>query len=243
MTVAKYVRNSKNSKLGNLPVDSTYASIKATCPSSCELKDNGCYATLSYVNIVVNKLDKESVGLSTLEAARQEAKAIDQSYNGGKVPYNRCLRLHVSGDSRTVKGSALINSAVGRWKKRGGLDCWSYTHAWREVKRNVWKHVSMLASVATVQDAIKAREQGYAPAIVVAEFDSPKAFTIPGSNIKFIPCPAQTSPGGKEIGCTECRLCFNADRLYENNFGIAFAAHGVQQNKIKRKLIVLNNKE
>lgn len=236
MTVAKYVSNSQNSKLGTKLVDTTYASINATCPNSCELKYNGCYASLSFVGIQVAQLDKLSVGVSALEAARQEARAIDESYNGGNVPYLRDMRLHVSGDSRTVKGSKLINSSVGRWKKRGGGDCWSYSHAWRNVPRSVWSHVSMLASISKPEEAVEARKQGYAPAIVVSEFASPKAFTVPGSDVKYIPCPAQTSPGGKDIGCTECRLCFNADRLYENNFGIAFEAHGVKKNAIKRRL-------
>jgi hypothetical protein len=236
MTAAKYVSNSKNSKLGNKPVDTTYASINATCPNSCELKNNGCYASLSFVAIQVAKLDKSSIGVSAVEAARHEARAIDESYGGGKVPSLRDMRLHVSGDSRTIKGSKLINSSVGRWKKRGGGDCWSYSHAWRNVPRSVWSHVSMLASISKPEEAVEARKQGYAPAIVVSEFSSPKAFTVPGSDVKYIPCPAQTSPGGKDIGCTECRLCFNADRLYEKNIGIAFEAHGVKKNDIKRRL-------
>ena len=125
-------------------------------------------------------------------------------------------------------------------KKRGGGDCWTYTHAWMNVHRDTWSHVSVLASIDKPEDAVEARKQGYAPAIVVSEFSSPKAFTLPGSDVKYIPCPAQTSPGGKEIGCTECRLCFNADRLYENNFGIAFEAHGVRKNNVKRRLQLIN---
>ena len=241
MSVAKYVSNSQNTKLGNRPVDSTYVSIKGSCPTSCQLKNgNGCYAENSYVGFIVRRLDADAVGLTALQVARQEAQAIDQSYNGKNVPLGRDMRLHVSGDSRTVKGTKLINSSVGRWKKRGGGDCWTYTHAWMNVHRSTWSHVSVLASIDKPEDAVEARKQGYAPAIVVSEFSSPKAFTLPGSDVKYIPCPAQTSPGGKEIGCTECRLCFNADRLYENNFGIAFEAHGVRKNNVKRRLQLIN---
>jgi hypothetical protein len=239
MTVAKYVSNSQNSKLGKRPVDGTYASIKVTCPNSCKLKDDGCYAKLSFVGMVVNKLDKMADNISAMEAARQEVNAIDNSYNGKKVPLGRDMRLHIAGDSRTVKGSKLINSSVGRWKKRGGGDCWSYSHAWRNVRRSVWSHVSMLASIDKPEEATHARAQGYAPAIVVGEFASPKAFMLPGSDVKYIPCPAQTQPGGKDIGCTECRLCFNADRLFEKNLGIAFAAHGVRKEQIKKRLQVI----
>ncbi len=109
MTVVKYVSKSQNSKLGNRPVDSTYAPIAATCPNSCSLKGNGCYAENSHVGIIVSRLNRASMGMSALQVAREEAKAIDQAYDGGSVPLGRDMRLHVSGDSRTIKGSRLIN--------------------------------------------------------------------------------------------------------------------------------------
>lgn len=240
MNGAIYVENSENSKIsGSERVDSTYASIEATCPSSCSLKNDGCYAQLSFVGITSSRLNKEAVDSTALEVARAESKAIDNAYKGKHIPYATNLRIHVAGDSRTIKGSKLINSAVGRWKKRGGTNCWSYTHAWMNVHRSIWSNVSMLASVANVKEAELAREKGYAPAIIVGEFTNSKAFTLPGSDIKFIPCPAQTQPGGKQIGCSDCKLCFNADRLFRDNFGIAFAAHGVRKNNIKRQLNVV----
>lgn len=237
MNGVTYVVKSGNTKImGSKPVDATYASIKKTCPSSCSLSNgNGCYAELSFVGMIVSRLNKEAVDSSALDVARAEAKAIDMSYNGGSVPESRAMRLHVAGDSKTVAGSKLINSAVGRWKKHDGGDCWSYTHAWKTVHRSSWHHVSMLASVSNVSEVKAARLQGYAPAIVVDHHDSPKAFTIDGSDVKWIPCPAQT----KEVGCSDCRLCFNANRLYEDGFGIAFAAHGVKQNHVKKHLNVL----
>lgn len=231
-----YVSNSGNTKImGSKKVDATYSSIEVTCPSSCELKNTGCYAQTSYVGMQNARLNKEASNLSPLQVARAEAKAIDNSYSGGNVPTGRDMRLHVAGDSRTVTGSRVINKAVGRWKQRGGGDCWSYTHAWRNVSRDEWDNVSMLASVDSVSEISEAREQGYAPAIVVPEFNSDKAFNLDGTDTKFIPCPAQT----REVGCTDCRLCFNADRLFHKNMGIAFAAHGVRKNAIKKRLNVI----
>lgn len=240
MNGAIYVKNSQNSKIsGSERTDSTYASIKATCPSTCSLKNNGCYAELSFVGKTVNRLNKEADSFSALQVAKAEANAIDNAYNGNRIPANTNLRIHVSGDSRTVKGSKLINSAVGRWRRRGGSNCWSYTHAWMNVPRSIWSHVSILASVANVTEANLARQKGYAPAIIVSEFTNTKAFKLPGSDIKFIPCPAQTKPAGKQIGCSDCKLCFNADRLFRDNFGIAFEAHGVRKNIVKRQLNVI----
>jgi hypothetical protein len=145
------------------------------------------------------------------------------------------MRLHVAGDSRTLAGTRVINKAVGRWKTRGGGDCWSYTHAWQHVPREEWSNVSMLASVSNTAEVAEAKERGYAPAIVVPEHPSEKAYKLEGSDVKWIPCPAQT----RGVGCSDCRLCFNADRLFEGGFGISFAVHGIRKDNLKRHLTVV----
>lgn len=236
MNGAIYVSDSGNRKIiGSKKADATYTSIKTSCPTSCPLMGEGCYAELGYVGITSHRLDAEAKGNSPLDTARAEAKAIDNSYDGGDVPKGRDMRLHVAGDSRTIMGTRVINKAVARWKQRGGGDCWSYTHAWEHVAREEWSHVSILASVSNTGEVGAARKQGYAPAIVVPEHPSEKAFQLDGCDTKWIPCPAQT----RGVGCTDCRLCFNADRLHDNNFGIAFAVHGVMKDKMKRHLNVV----
>jgi len=123
-----YVANSHNSKIDDAhKVDATYVSIKASCPASCTLRNAGCYAQNSYVGVINARLEKQAKNLSAYRIALEEAKAIDNAYGGKKIPENRNLRLHVSGDSTTIKGTKAINDAVGRWKKRGGGHCWSYT--------------------------------------------------------------------------------------------------------------------
>lgn len=233
---ARYVSDSGNTKIGgSKKIDATYVSIDASCPTTCSLKGESCYAQTSFVGMHGKKLDKEAKGFSPLVVAQEEASAIRQSYKGKKVPQSRALRLHVAGDSRTVKGTRLINKAVGNWKSRGGGACWSYTHAWKAVARKEWSNVSILASINSIDEVIAARKQGYAPTLVVAEHPSEKAYTLPGSDVKWIPCPNQT----KEVGCSDCQLCFNANRLFEGNYGITFAAHGINKGKIKRRLTVV----
>lgn len=238
MNGAIYVSDSGNTKImGSKKVDATYASIESSCPSSCSLKEKGCYAQLSFVGMQVRRLDREADGTSALQVARAEAKAIDDSYRGGDVPKGRDLRIHVAGDSRTIAGTKLINNAIGRWKKRGGGSAWSYTHCWKSIPRAEWNNVSILASVASIDEVAEARQQGYAPAIVVPEHTTDKAYLLEGSDVKWIPCPAQT----RDVGCSDCRLCFNADRLYNTNMGISFAAHGIKKNEIKRHLTVVKD--
>ncbi len=236
MNGAIYVVDSENSKIsGNSKVDATYVSIQSSCSRSCPFFDAGCYGQLSRVGLVTNRLNNESKNYSPLQVARAEAKAIDNAYNGGDIPSGRNLRLHVAGDSRTITGSRIINNAIGRWIKRGGNKCWSYTHSWKHVPRSEWNHVSMLASVSNVEEANEARSLGYACVIVVAEHKNHKSFSLDGSDTKWIPCPSQV----KDVSCMECGLCFDADVLYKRGKGIAFAAHGVKKNEVKRRLPLL----
>ena len=233
----KYVYKSSNRKIssGKTQVDCTYAPIKQTCPDTCKLKNNGCYAALSFVGIINKKLENSSQDLSKIDCARAEAKAIDNSYDKKVVP-PVFLRLHVSGESQTIKGSKLINSAVKRWKKRGGKQAWSYTHCWKKVPRETWSNVSMLASIDDYKDIPLAIERGYVPAIVVGEFPKLKKFEIKDSPIEFLPCPAQIK---EDVSCDTCKLCLNDGLLKKLNVGIAFAAHSVQANKIKKRLNVI----
>lgn len=236
MSSAIYVSESGNSKInGSRKVDATYASIEATCPKTCPFKGEGCYAQTGYVAITTHRLDKRAGDSTAYQVAKEEADAINNSYNGGPVPSGRDLRIHVSGDCRGIKSAQVIAKAVDGWKKRGGNQAWSFTHAWKNVPRSAWGSVSVLASVESVADVKAAKAQGYAPAIVVPEHPSDKAFYLKGSKTKFIPCPAQT----RNVGCTDCRLCFNADGLLARNAGIAFAAHGAGAAKAKRRLAVI----
>jgi hypothetical protein len=236
MNGAKYVSNSGNTKImGSAKIDATYLSILVTCPETCLLKKNGCYADNYPLGLHVHRLNDEAVNLSPIQVARAEAFVIDNSYNAGPVPTGRALRMHVSGESRTITGSRIINAAVGRWKARGGGIAFSYTHAWDHVTKEHWTNVSMLASVDSLDQVEYARQNGYAPAIVVAEHKSDKAYRMDGCSTKWIPCPAQVN----KVGCVDCKICLNADRLYHNDMGVAFAAHGIKTESIKKRLQVL----
>lgn len=230
-----YTKYSKNSKLSKKEkVDCTYVSIEKTCPNSCPMKkDRTCYASIGFVGIHEKRSTKYSKKLTPYMLAGQEAKKIIKNSN----TKSKFLRLHVSGDSITKKGTELIADACELWINKTKGKVWSYTHAWEKVSRSKWGKVSILASVDTIDQANKAFELKYTPAIIVPKFESKKAFYLKGSDIKWIPCPAQTH---EEISCTDCKLCLNSDKLLSLKCGIAFEAHGVTKEKIKRRLNVIN---
>lgn len=241
MKHAIFVAESNNHKIQSRDggkVAATYASIEGSCPRTCELyKDKSCYAMNGHVLFTLRRF-ADAKGVRPEQVAREEAGAIDGAFKGGRVPQDgarggRDLRLHVSGDARTPGAARLLAGAVARWFARGGGSVWAYTHAHKSVPREAWGPTSVLASVDRLEDVPAARAQGYAPARYVAEFPSEKAWEEGGT--KWIPCPAQS----REVGCADCRLCFNADALFKRNAGIAFSAHGARKNALKKRLTVL----
>lgn len=215
------VLNSSNAKIGNIAA--TYLPIKSTCPNTCALKDNGCYAQLGNVYFQVNRLERLTEGKKAYDIVRAETREIIAK---GKLANGKTLRLHVSGDARTDKSAKLLSKAEKSWDGQ----VYTYTHAWRSVSRKSWGNVSVLASCESIADAKRALKKGYAPSLVVKEHKGAKAYVQDG--LKIIPCPSQT----KDITCEKCNLCMNDKMLRDQKAAIGFAVHGAG---VKRALKVI----
>lgn len=219
-------------------VSTTDVSIAATCSAACPFKGSGCFAEAGFTRFTARKLDEAARGLTVEQVIAEEVRLIDGAFDAGRVPQDgarggRDLRLHVGGDVGSALGTQLLAGAAVRWRDRGGGAVWSFTHTWREMPRETWGSISVLASVEQPEDIQNARVAGYAAAIVVDEFPSDKAFFLPGSNTRIVPCPAETR--GKT--CVECRLCLDADKLASRNVAIAFEAHGPMARRVREALV------
>lgn len=188
-----------------------------TCPIASE-----CYARQGRVGLHAGKIARAYPDESA--AVREEARAIRED-----LPRATPLRLHVSGDTRRGWDAAILASAC---RSRIG-PTWTYTHFWRRVARRTWRGVSTLASMESPADAPAAREQGYAPALVVARYPAgSRPWQAHGTT--WIPCPA-TLPDSKRQ-CTDCKLCWKADALFDKGLGIAFEAHSGKARALKARL-------
>jgi len=221
VTVAIAVERAQVSKLGKDLVSATYVS-KASCPTACALNNgNGCYADYGRVALTTTRLGRDSE-TDPLAIAHDEASAIDGLT--GQLP----LRLHVVGDCATCDAARAVSAAAGRHRAKFGRPVWTYTHAWRDVPRDAWGDVSVLASCETELDVIDARERGYATAIVTDEHPADgRAYASAGGIT--IPCPEQT----RARVCASCRLCWDDQALRARNATIAFAVHGSGIRKAK----------
>lgn len=219
--LATATSSSRNKKIGDCAV--TYAA-QASCPASCAFKGGGgCYAENGRIFAGVTKpLNETAAALhaSPLDVARAEAEAIDALTVVGGRP----LRLHTVGDCPDDECARIVSAAAERYMERGGGQVWAYTHAWRDVDRDSWGKVSVLASCETDADLTEAWARGYAGSIVVEEFPGRKRYALDGPGAwKIIPCPAQMTEGA---ACSSCRLCFDENRLYWAGLVIGFAVHG-----------------
>jgi hypothetical protein len=213
---------SNNAKIGAM--SATYATQR-TCPATCPLRDNGCYAESGFVGITTRRLNRAAKRLRkavAFNAAKQEAQAIDAL--SGAYP----LRLHIVGDCTTNRDAQLLSKAATRYTKRGGCRVYTYTHSWRTIRRKSWGVINVLASCETLAQVKEAHKLGYAASLVVAEHRQEKLYKLGG--VRLLPCPAQT----KHITCSECRLCMNDEYLHKSKTVIAFAAHGANANKAKQ---------
>ena len=217
MKAVTAVEVSKNAKTGL--VSATYSS-QDSCPKSCPLRGAGCYAEQGKAGITTRRVN-QGVSKTPLAIAREEAAAID-TLTGALD-----LRVHVVGDCKTPAAAKLVAAAMARHRRKMGRRAWTYTHAWREVPRKAWLGESVLASCETPDQVKEANARGYAAAIVVAKFESEKAYSSQG--LRIIPCPNQTSRG---LTCLECGICMNAGSLAQRGFTVGFEAHGASKGKI-----------
>lgn len=224
--VSRYfgIMHSGNAKVGD--VAATYAPIAQTCPVSCPLRDNGCYAKSGNVGFTVNRLERTLAGLNGDTCAVLEGDEI--AHMARYAPANHAMRIHVSGDATTDFRARQMARGAKVWP--GPI--WSYTHAWADVDRQSWGRVSVLASCESIAQVVAARKRGYAAALVVAEHPKDgRAYRTP-EGVKVIPCPSQT----RDVKCTDCRLCWHDTILTGQNACISFAAHGATR---KRTLAVI----
>lgn len=210
--------SSANRKIGNIAC--TYLPIQKTCPETCTLKDNGCYAQVGYVGFHMRRLETKTSSMKAYDIIRKEAREI---MSLGPSANGKPLRLHISGDAKTTKTANLLREASKKWNGK----VFTYTHAWRTVPRNAWGNISVLASVENLSQAKEAIDHGYTPAVTVSHHPvNGKAYQKDG--VKVIPCPQQT----KAVTCNKCKLCMNDSMLYQQNAVIAFAAHGLRKKRI-----------
>jgi hypothetical protein len=212
-------KKSSNKKTGPIAVSTT---SKDSCPSTCPLKGNGCYADSGPLRLHWDKVSDGPRGVN-LQTFIDQLKTL---------PDGTCFRLNQAGDLPHYSGfidyKALeqITNACAERK----LIAWSYTHHRVDNMHNLEVIQKANADGLTVnvsahsqQHAAECHKQGLPAVCIVPKNESRKNWEHDG--VKFLVCPAQWS----DKNCAECKLCSVADR----SCVVAFKAHGTQAKKVE----------
>jgi hypothetical protein len=227
------VEQSENAKLGR--ISATYAP-QQTCPSTCPLINNGCYAERGLVGIITRRLNRTAratkKGLAKLRIllAEQEAEKI-RNLSG-----KNNLRVHVVGDCATPTAAKIIGRAMVRHEtRRWGQAAWTYTHAWRKIPLAAWQGARVLASCQTPAEVKQALAKGYAAALITPVHPTNKVYQYGGLNI--LPCPAQFKTDGKRtVTCEDCTICQNPAMLRARNLVLGFQPDGTTRGRVLRMI-------
>lgn len=183
---------SNNRKTG--PMAAIYREVGATCPSSCPLLNNGCYAQR---------------GRAAFHAKRGGTKTFSFAELIESMPTNT-VRLNVTGDFLTPDGTpdiTYLEALKAAAKKNPRVTFYGYTHAWRilaDYVKDMPKNVTILASVNSKDEGQEAEALGWRYARVT---DKPDL-----TNGKEVYCPVDKAKKNKAkptTTCIRCRMCFD----------------------------------
>lgn len=214
---------SGNSKTGAIPVSTTSAD---SCPNSCPLKGNGCYAASGKVAIHWNKINNGERG-TDFKTFLSKVK---------ELPKRTLFRLNQAGDlagfNDTIDFSMLKELIVASKHLR----TFTYTHYdvlnnkenFDAVKYANEKGLVVNLSGNNVNHADELMSLGIGPVVTILSENAPKVSYTPSGN-KVVVCPAQTVD---KMTCQRCELCQVKDRSYI----IGFRAHGNGKKKVEKML-------
>ena len=213
----KYSLSLGNKKTGAMLL---VRSPRATCPDSCGLKKEGCYAYNFPLVLHWAKQDTTGVDFSTVLYAIRS------------LPRDSIWRLFEAGDfepspenPELISDSQVLSLLSANRGKKG----FGYTHYPVLPNLEVLQlmnssGLTINVSADTVEQAKLYFELGLPTVLVVAE-NHPKDSVVDG--MRVVVCPNQSTVA--KPTCLQCQLCQVVDRDYV----IGFRAHGTKKRKIK----------
>lgn len=216
-------KKSSNIKTGPIAVSTT---SRDSCPTSCPLKGNGCYAESGPLLLHWDKVSNGSRGVDI-------TGFIDELRT---LPEGSCFRHNQAGDLPHLSGFInykeleAITSACAERK----LIAWTYTHHKLDNSHNIEviqkanrDGLTVNVSAHSQQHAVDVYRKGLPAVCIVPKDTQVNSWCTDG--VKFVVCPAQTKANKT---CAECKLCANANRACI----VAFKAHGTQAKKAEQTI-------
>jgi hypothetical protein len=194
---------SSNAKTG--PLATTYRE-QSSCPTTCPLMGNGCYASGRIFGIPRKYGSADNVAVLALITSLKPGQG---------------LRLNVSGDFLGLDGEPDVDyiDACNRVAtERPDVKIIAYTHAWRTLTPSMFAF-GVNASCESAAEVAEARAAGWGTVMV----NGPVGETIDGSRV--VRCPAEYRD---DTTCASCMLCAKTPGL---DTTVSFTAHGAGKAK------------
>lgn len=223
---------SRNVKTGPMPV---MTSSRATCPSSCPLKEKGCYAMTGPLKLHWDMVTRGERGTDLDEAL----KPIRKLNRGALWRYGQAGDLPGEGD--VIDHAAMRKIALANRGKRAIV----FTH-----KPPTSDNLAILREVAVTGLNVNLSADNLAEADELAELNMP-VVTVLNSEYgrraeetlseyrKRLKTLTRTTPSGRKIAvcpatyadvsCTECGVCADGKR---KGVIVGFPAHGTQKKQV-----------
>lgn len=210
---------STNAKTGPIPVST---STMASCPDSCSLRDNGCYASSGPLALHWRKVTNGERGTSWSEFCAS-VKAF---------PDSQLWRHNQAGDLPHIDGK--IDATLMRQliKANSGRRGFTYTHHnvnipgnKRIILESNLKGFTINLSAESLHDADRLSDMDIGPVVTLLPINAPKITYTPKGR-KVITCPATYR---EDTSCASCQLCQRQNRSI-----IGFPVHGTGKAKANK---------
>lgn len=210
-------RISWNSKTGPIPV---ITSSRSTCPTSCPLKENGCYSEYGPMKLHWDKVSEGKRG-GTLEELCAQIKSLPEHQlwrygQAGDLP----------GDGVRIDFEGLLQLVSANKGRKG----FGYTHYDPTLPGNARAvHIAntegftINLSANSLEHADELVDLGVGPVVVILPADATSSTCTPKGRMVAI-CPASA---GANITCATCAICAHPTRKAI----IGFPAHGTGKKK------------
>ena len=207
-----FIRVSANSKTGHIPVTT---SSKSTCPPSCPLKKNGCYAEAGHLSM---HWHQTSIG-------NRGGTLGDLCASIRKLPRHQLWRWAQAGDLPGNDGLVDEAELAQLVKANTGRLGFGFTHYDMALGNNAAavKHANdngftLNLSADTLAHADELADLNIAPVACVLPIGTTKPMRTPAGRLVAI-CPAATHDDRQ---CANCAICQHTERKAI----IGFPAHG-----------------
>lgn len=217
---------SSNVKTGPIPVST---SSRDTCPVSCSLKKNGCYADSGPLALHWDKVTQGARGTDWDTFCATIAS----------LPVGQFWRHNQAGDlpvlpNGHIDGKAMLKLVDANKGKQG----FTYTHHNVSIRQNSnavhyanMNGFTVNLSAESLAQADKLAELGIAPVVTIIDTDMPHTLKTPKGRT-VITCPATYKD---DVSCATCQLCGK-----QRSTIVAFPVHGTSKAKA-RKVFMLKS--